>query len=153
LRRADLVLGLLFGVIGAAVIGLSLAIPSQGLEKSLGPGFFPMWLGGGFVVCGLFQVVGAIFSSKSTSKPVMWPPKDAALRIAGFLGLALFYVASQEILGFLLATLVSLVLMFRLLGARRWVELSTIAVVSSIVAFLVFKLWLGMSLPGGILGF
>ena len=65
----------------------------------------------------------------------------------------LVYALVLEPLGFLLATFGLLLFFFKALQRQRWLVAVGGAVATSLVSHLVFKVWLGVNLPGGLLKF
>jgi putative tricarboxylic transport membrane protein len=63
------------------------------------------------------------------------------------------YILSLEFLGYIIATVLFLGILFRLLGSRRLIRLSTVAIVTSIVLYVGFHIGLHVSLPQGLLPF
>lgn len=74
-----------------------------------------------------------------------------ALRVAGVVGLLLFYVAVLELLGFILATVIFLLGALLLAGARHPLALILVPTGVSVVLFYVFYELLRVSLPRGVI--
>jgi putative tricarboxylic transport membrane protein len=62
------------------------------------------------------------------------------------------YAWLLERLGFLLTTTLVLIFLFKAVEPQRWSVAIAGGVVSTLVAWAVFRLWLGAQLPSGILG-
>ncbi len=73
--------------------------------------------------------------------------------VAGTLVSLLIYALVLEWLGFLLATFALLLFFFRTLQRQSWLVVVTGSLATSLLSYLVFKTWLGVNLPGGLLGF
>ena len=66
---------------------------------------------------------------------------------------SVIYALVLEWLGFLLSTFGLLVFFFRTLQRQSWLVVVTGSLATSLLSYLVFKTWLGVNLPGGLLGF
>jgi hypothetical protein len=70
--------------------------------------------------------------------------------VAGTLASLLVYALVLERLGFLVATIGLLLFFFRVLQRQSWLVAVTGSVATSLAAYLVFRIWLGVNLPGGL---
>ncbi|HMH49529.1 MAG TPA: tripartite tricarboxylate transporter TctB family protein [Candidatus Acidoferrum sp.] len=136
--------------------GLFAVIQARGLRfgtvAAPGPGFFPLCLALALCVVGIGLVVGAWRAAPASGAPApsLRPRRFA---IAATLGSLLVYALVLEWLGFLLATFALLVFFFRVLQHQRWLVAVAGSLATSLVSYLVFKTWLGVNLPGGLLQF
>ena len=81
-----------------------------------------------------------------------WPTAAGGRRVVGLLGLLVLYVALLPALGFLLATALFALPLVRLLGPTSWPRAALTAVSIAVASHVVFKHWLGMPLPSGLIG-
>lgn len=111
-----------------------------------GPGFFPFWLAVAFTL-----VTAALFvlsfrsrqEVESVSEPVRWRP--LGLTFLSLLG----YALALEPLGFLLATFLLMLVLFRSVEPLGWPAAVGGSLATSLLAYALFKVWLQVQLPAG----
>ena len=122
-----------------------------GTVAAPGPGFFPQGLAIALCLAGIGLIVQAWRAATAgASTPT---PGLRRFEVVGSLASLLVYALVLEWLGFLLTTFALLVFFFRVLQRQRWLVVVTGSLATSILAYLVFKTWLGINLPGGLLRF
>jgi len=117
-----------------------------------GPGFFPFWIGIGFLLFGAYQMVLSYSSARRHADHVapIWSGSGRAL--GGWLGLAVAIALFRWIgfaLGFVLLTIFLLVVLDR----RPIVLAAGIGAGLALAFHLLFETALGVSLPAGPWGF
>ncbi|MBI4587672.1 MAG: tripartite tricarboxylate transporter TctB family protein [Candidatus Rokubacteria bacterium] len=143
-RRGEVIAGLVLGALGAAVcvraVGLHI-----GTGTSPGPGFFP-FLGGLAltVLAGLLAVRGwrGPGEARGTSG-LLWRP-------GALVGGLLVYTAVLDPAGFPLATAALVAVVLIVLDVRNWLVIAGVSVGLAAASYVVFKVWLGVDLPPGI---
>jgi Tripartite tricarboxylate transporter TctB family len=114
-----------------------------GSLRSPGPGFFPFW---GAVILGVFSLILLVRSLRIRERvgpaAIPWP---ALLLVLGSL---LGYLLFLETLGFVTVTFLFLLLLFRS-GKTGWIKSGGWAVITTTVAYVLFKFWLQVQLPRG----
>ncbi len=116
-----------------------------------GPGFLPFYaalLLGGLAVISLLQDVNSLSGPASA----LWGTMRWG-RLLIMLAALFLYVAVLEWFGFLLATFLLLLVLFRLLEAYRWTTVLMFAVATMAAAYGFFVVLLESRLPTGPLGF
>ena len=115
-----------------------------------GPGLFPLGLAVGFTLVCLILLVAALRA-----------PADAAAESGGAgeggirwkvlatLGVMLVYAFALEPLGFVAATCGLLCFFFRALEGMRWTVAVAASALTSVVTYVIFKVWLYVRLPPG----
>jgi hypothetical protein len=134
-----------------------------------GPTTFPYLLGLVFAACGAWllispkDLVDQIRKAKETAAPA--PAADAEpapgllARIAAewhllaMWAVIIVYLWFMPDIGFPLTTFVLLVVFFRLLGETRWLFILGLALASTVVIYVIFKMGLNVRLPLGVLEF
>ena len=114
--------GFMFFWVGLIMVGLSLSIFIKGMRKGEDA-----------------QGIRSMFSG------LRWPKVIYVL-----IALSL-YAYIFNFLGFILATVLLLIFLFKAIEPQRWSAAILGAMASSMVAYLVFQVWLGSQLPKGIL--
>jgi hypothetical protein len=146
-RRRDL---------GAAAVllafGLLALTQARGLRFGTvvapGPGFFPLCLAAALCLTSVGLLVHAL-----RAPPGATAPSTAGVRpfaVAGTLASLLVYALVLERLGFLLATFALLVFFFRGLQRQGWLVAVGGSLATALLTYVVFKIWLGVNLPGGL---
>jgi len=130
---------LLLSVFGVVYLLLGLRLEAPFAYDPLGPGTFPVFLGAALLVlCLLIS-----FCSTMTSFTMIGRVRKLVLAI-------LFYVLSFEVLGFMLATTISVYLVARLFSCS-WMQGLLTGLIMSICFYGLFHFVFGMPLPLGAL--
>jgi hypothetical protein len=130
----------------------SLRLPRGSLREP-GPGFLPLLVG--VILAGLstISLVQAQAGSSADGKSP-WAASKRWKKLLWVLFSLLAYALALETLGFLLATCLLLVFLFRFgMEPQRWSWAIAGSAIASLFCYAVFELWLRTQLPGGILGF
>ena len=149
MRRADVgsaLFLLLFGLAGAGE-ARRLALGTPGRP---GPGFFPFSLGIALALIGVALLVRAVWGGRIESayrlrageRPHRW--KVVATLAAMFL-----YAFVLEVLGFVLATALLVLFLFRAIEPQPWAVALGGSLLTALGAYVLFKRWLGVQLPAG----
>lgn len=136
------------GGLAAAYQGYNLEIGSL---SDPGSGFIFFWLG--VIIVGLSGIV--FFQAlrkphRARAPEALFNPPDLK-RILIIIAVLVVYAGTLEYLGFVISTLFVMLFLFKLMGPQSWRTAIIGALVSSISAYLVFDIWLGCTLPSGLL--
>ena len=150
MRRRDL---------GAAAVllafGLFALTQARGLRFGTvvapGPGFFPLRLAAALFLTSVGLLVQALRAAPGGAALLIGGGRRFA--VAGTLASLLVYALVLERLGFLLATFALLVFFFRALQRQSWLVVVGGSLATSLLTYLVFRIWLGVNLPGGLWSF
>jgi putative tricarboxylic transport membrane protein len=148
-RFHDALSGLLTLLFGIAVIAYARSFPVTP-GQPIGPGLFPMLIGGAMALCGV-----ALFASSVRSRITPWLQIDEWVRRprrvlngALVIGALVFYALAVDTLGFFLTALVFLTVLFLALEVpRRWI--APIAVGMTLGLHFAFYTLLRVPLPWG----
>jgi putative tricarboxylic transport membrane protein len=147
-RDADALSALPWLVLGAGVAwaGWDLEL---GLLRDPGSGFLLFWVG--IVTMGLALCVlgGALRAPAGPGVAALWTGTRWP-KVVGVLVALVAYAYALPWLGFLLTTTLLLVVLFKAVEPQRWSVAIGGAVASALVAWVVFRLWLGTQLPAGV---
>ena len=118
-----------------------------GTLNSPGPGFFPFW---GGVVLGLLSLV--LLATTLRTRPAIALSAFRSLRLLVVVVALLGYVVLLEPLGFVIVTVLFLLLLFRL-ERRGWAFSALSALAGTVASYALFQMWLKTQLPVGPFGF
>jgi Tripartite tricarboxylate transporter TctB family len=135
----------------AGVVALAISL-RLGLwrQNSPGEGLFPFIMSLAMVAFSVAGLARDWIAVQEAQHPVVGD-KRGLLRVAAYLGALVFYAGSLELLGFIVATTISVVFILR--RAERYSWLATLALTAGTVigCQVLFVLWLGAILPTGTL--
>ncbi|HEU4344198.1 MAG TPA: tripartite tricarboxylate transporter TctB family protein [Candidatus Binatia bacterium] len=138
--------GLIVAGLGVAACILARRLPAQ-TGFGLGPAFLPFWTGVVLSACGLWLCVRG-----APDPELSWPSSRGLTRAASALLLLLLYMLVFEPLGYLMSTAIFLVVGMLLLEPVRPSRVFVFGLVSAAFLFVLFRTWLRIPLPSGVLG-
>lgn len=152
MRKADRI----FGIV---CLGLSLWLILEGLRWDYtsgftpGPGFEPFWLGVILACLASFLIFDSFRrkASKDDNKKI-FPEKKALFRVALILIIFSGFAAIVEFFGFELTVFIFVVLILYFLESYTISKSVFYGVAFSATLFLIFKYWMQIELPHGLLG-
>ncbi len=136
------------------VLGVGFVVEAQKLKLGRisrpDPGFFPFWLGVAMIVAAAFFLirvlrrdVGSEGRPESLWRGLHWG--QALFSLFAMLGYALVLDRT----GYLLTTFILLFVLFRYVGSQSWRATILGSVATSVLTYLLFKVWLQVQLPAG----
>jgi putative tricarboxylic transport membrane protein len=146
MRKYDRIFGLLWFVLGSgmAIEGINLGLGKSNLP---GIGFVPLLVGSSLAVCGLTLMLLVTLKGEQCDDKIWegqnW--KNLVLSILSLFGYALL----MESLGFLITTFFFLFFLFKLTAPKKWLAPLLTSLLVAVSCYLVFSLWLNVSLPKG----
>lgn len=148
--RARLITALLFAILGILALIGSNNLAFGSLQK-IGPGFFPTIFGWLTII---LSIALSIFSYRSFKLGIEEHEKDEVepLHLNGaftFIGIFVLFVLCTYAFGFIIASFLSVGLAGYVLNLRKFPLLS-LAVLTTFAIWLIFDLWLGVTLPTSI---
>ena len=116
-----------------------------------GPGLFPLVLAVGFTLVCLILLVAALRAPADAAAAVSGGAGEGGIRwkVLATLGVMLAYAFALEPLGFVAATCGLLCFFFRALEGMRWTVAVAVSALTSVVTYVIFKVWLYVRLPPG----
>jgi hypothetical protein len=119
-----------------------------GTPNAPGAGFLPLTVGSGFVLAAIYMLI----SPGTRPENVLPPDKAGTIRIISTVVLLCVAIALLDRLGFLVvATLMMLGLLLVL--DRRPIRDVILAPSAAVMVYVIFKVWLHVPLPAGVLSF
>jgi putative tricarboxylic transport membrane protein len=152
MSKAETIVG--FGVlsIGALLLLGTIKMPYF-LEGVPGPGFLPLWLSLGLVATGGMLTIKGIWPGPLPKAEVIWPGWVAWRKNGILLSALAISFLLLDLLGFLVTTALFVAAVAFGLGTRSWRILASVPLMTAIVLYGVFAVWLRVPLPRGILAF
>jgi len=116
-----------------------------------GPGLFPLVLAVGFTLVCLILLVAALRAPAGAVSAESGGAGEGGVRwkVLATLGVMLAYAFALEPLGFVAATCGLLCFFFRALEGMRWTVAVAVSALTSVVTYVIFKVWLYVRLPPG----
>src|SRR5919108_3629645 len=118
-----------------------------------GPGFFPFYLALVFSIVSLALIVRSLqpAAGEQAAPQVSGKTLRPDRVVATLLGL-IVYAFALDWLGFLFATFLLMLFLFKAVDPLAWPAAIGGSLATSLVSYVVFKIWLQVSLPAGLLG-
>jgi hypothetical protein len=113
-----------------------------------GPGFLPFLAGITLAVLALLALIQTAFAKPSGDAGAGFKPGDL-IRIGTVTGVLFLYVLLWEVIGFLAATFVLLLFLFRCVEPLRWRTVFTASALTLAFTYILFSVLLGARLPTG----
>ena len=149
MRAGEILAGLFWLALaaGATYVGWALGL---GTLRDPGPGF--LLFGIGLIMVGLSAGVVAAAARAPAPSPGTPGPWAATRwpKVALVIAALLVYAWAFERLGFILSTILLMIFLFKAVEPQRWWVAVGGGVVTALLAYLVFGLWLRAQLPKGI---
>jgi putative tricarboxylic transport membrane protein len=150
--KGELLAAVVLTVFGSFVIYEARGLPYSS-EFGPGPGFFPLWIGIGVVVCSLVILGALTFRRAANAEETSKISKVEIARALGAWSAFVLAIAVLSLIGFDLSLgLLTAFLIFVLDRRSLWIALG-VALGLALGFHLVFTVALGVSLPVGPLGF
>jgi putative tricarboxylic transport membrane protein len=121
-------------------------------EVGPGPGFFPFWIGIGFLLFASFQMLSSLAYSRRPTQHSYQSWKDSGRALTGWIALA-FSIALFRWIGFALSFVLLTVFLLAVLDRRSALLAGGIGLGLALIFHLVFVIALGISLPKGPWGY
>ena len=136
--------------VGAILTGIPVTAAAWGFgvgsPKSPGAGFWPL-----LVVVAMAGLGSWLIVHPSREGVVAAAPESRWGRLWIALGTMVFYVAALDRLGFPLATVLLLLVQLRWVEGRPWRSSVGIAVLATLLSFVLFRVLLKVPLPAGVI--
>ena len=147
----DTISSLFWAAIGIGICGGGYELGLGNLHNP-GGGFMFFWVG--VIMIGLsFSILAQAVRQKAIAGEMTTAWAGTSLKkIVSVLAALFIYAYLLTPLGFIPATILLLLFLFKAVEPQRWPWAVLGAVVSTLVAYGVFQLWLKCQLPSGILG-
>ena len=116
-----------------------------------GPGFLFFWAGIALGVMSIVILIRAWSSKKAGETKEAIFGKQNTLKILLVLISVFLYAIFMETVGFILVTLLLFIFLLGVIEKKRWFFTVLVSVVVTVIAYLIFEIWLKSQLPRGFL--
>ncbi|MCD8090142.1 MAG: tripartite tricarboxylate transporter TctB family protein [Clostridiales bacterium] len=159
-KYGDIVVGIIFMVISAAMILMALQLPKSAIID-IGPEFMPLVIGGiTFALAAALTVISVIgLKGKLAALEGEEAPDCDYKRVISSFILMLIYVFVLQPVGFIISTLVYLFLQIMVLspadqrGKKQIIQVIIIDILFTVIVFFLFRYGFKIILPTGLLNF
>lgn len=120
------------------------------VRYSPGAGFLPFWLGVVLFIQSVFIFLGDIFATQNYQSNAL-PGKLSLGRVISVIGILFVCILLLKHLGFILSISISMSLLLAFCEKYRYIKAVSISIITTMILYGIFKIWLGVALPTGIL--
>lgn len=124
---------------------------SLGVFRKPGEGFLSFWAGAGVTLLSVVLLIRQYLRKSDVSEET--EPTTSYAKLFTVLLSLLVYVLSLEWVGFLISTFLWMAFLLRTIEPKKWWVSVLVSFLGSLIGWLIFKVWLGLQLPKGILPF
>lgn len=152
MNRRDQYSGLFWLIVAIFVCWESIQV-GIGTFRSPGPGFLPFWSGVALGTLSIFLIIASISKKKEVGEITdPWKGIDWSNVFLVLISLFIYAILLNR-LGYLIMTFGVMALLFSLKrGPRLWIH-GVSALITTMVTYFIFYVWLDVKLPKGIFGF
>jgi putative tricarboxylic transport membrane protein len=150
--RADRISGIFWLIFSALVIIESYRLGLGTLHQP-GPGFLFFWASIALGSMALVVLIRAWISQKAGEPKISIFGTQNTRKIILVLISLFLYAILMETLGFILVTLLLFIFLLGIIEKKKWWFTVFVSVVVTVIAYLIFEIWLKSQLPKGLLGF
>jgi putative tricarboxylic transport membrane protein len=147
MRKYDRIIGLIWFVLGCgmAIEGIHLGLGKSSLP---GIGFVPLLVGSSLGVCGLTLMLLVTLKGEQSDDKI-WKGQNWKNLFLSIVSLFI-YAFLMERLGFLITTFFFLFFLFKMTAPKKWLGPLLTSLLVAVSCYLIFSLWLNVSLPKGV---
>ena len=147
MKIAERIFILFMGVFAAVIIKECSKLPI-GSEYTIGPGFLPRFIAYAMLLISIMLLVKSFNKNKTDGKGKPFIVKAGFMRLISFFILLLLAVVSVDFVGMFIPLGIFMILIFKFVERYSWLSSVKVSVVSVIVFYFIFKVWLGVPIPG-----
>ncbi len=135
---------------GAAAEGVKLIATreAQAVFDVLGPGGYLAVVGCALIITGILRITHGSGNGGKLDMEAF--SKSMKTAMGGMIVVLALYILLIEIVGYLIASPIFFLLLFRILGITSWLRNLGLSIVCSILLYIIFVHWLAMVFPRGI---
>jgi hypothetical protein len=151
-REKDRISALFWVVVAIGICFGSVRLSLGGLHKP-GPGFFPFLVGSILGILSFLIFLQSFKALPGDEKRAFWSNPKRSLKMTYILIALILYALGMDYLGFFFSTLIFLGFLLKAIEPQRWSVVLSGSLLGTILFYGVFKYWLDIPFPTGILGF
>jgi putative tricarboxylic transport membrane protein len=153
MNRQDQVGSLVWLLLGAFIIIVSLSTLTVGTVLEPGPGLFPLGMGSLLSFLSLITLAKAFFEEcrEDKSLSALWSGLNWSKTVVT-LGALLAYLIVLNTAGFVVTTLLLLLLLLRVMERQGWIIVVGLSILGSVGSYLLFERLLQIPFPKGFWG-
>ena len=151
--RKEITSTLVLLLFGAGYLAYSTEYPMDTWNNP-GPRVFPLFAGGVLILLAFGHFIHSLRSRKREEQEEDAQPTKKPLRASRpsiLVGYFILYVLLIQWAGFFVPTVAFVMMSSRLMGARDWVRPLVLALGVAFFCYVLFEVWLKLSLPRGVL--
>lgn len=115
-----------------------------------GPGLLPRWLSGLMIILSVLYIIDCNRQAPISVKDLL-PQGEGQKKVLIFMGALIIFIVSISYLGFILSSVVMLLLLFKI--GYNWYSSLLFSIMTTLIVYGLFRKILSVPLPVGILGF
>ncbi len=155
MRKHEMTSSLVWMTVGVLFLAGAISL-GLGSTSEPGAGFFPFVMAASLIVFSLIHFVSSFAKGRpfdSRADESLWPKSDGIKRILLTIVFLLGFIFALNYLGFVLTTLIFMLLSLKYVEPQRWRTVFVIGCLATVLSYSIFQLWLRSNLPIGFLGF
>ena len=152
MSRADRISGI-FWLLFAILVCIESYRLGLGNLHQPGPGFLFFWTSIALGIMSLVVLIRAWVSKEAEESKQTIFGKQNVLKIILVLISVFLYAIFMETVGFILVTLLLFIFLLGIIEKKKWWYTIFVGVVVTVIAYLIFEVWLRSQLPRGLLDF
>ncbi len=150
--KPDVIVSMVWVIVGTAICVVS-AFLRLGSWRRPGPGLYPFLIGCAISLLSAVPLaVRLLRKTGGATTPEISSAPGGAKRILVLSSLLVVFTLALKPLGFLTSTFVFFVVLSKTVGNDNWTRSVLKGLVVSVLAHVVFRVWLRINLPPGIIG-
>lgn len=156
-RYQELIFGIIIAAFDIFYFIMTLRIPRKDASNVFDARFFPYLLCAVFTILAVFQILAGIRNLKQAGQSPKTEENEDTVTVLKALGSILVYILLMSRLGFIVSTILFLLVMFALLcpvnQKKNYFLYLVVAIVFTLFVYVIFRYVLKIILPQGILTF
>ncbi|OPL08689.1 MAG: hypothetical protein AVO33_09745 [delta proteobacterium ML8_F1] len=117
-------------------------------QHTIGPGFLPVVVGGALAVTCSALLIFSYIKQDTEQDKKKFISKEGQSRLLIFIVILMGALLLNGILGLIIPLTIFMILSYKMIENYTWWNSIKVAVVSNMIFYYIFKVWLGVPLPG-----
>jgi putative tricarboxylic transport membrane protein len=151
-RKKDRLSGLILACLAIGICIESVRL-DVGTLHTPGPGFFSFLSGAVLFLLSFIVFLRSLKGVSYEEEAPFWTSTRGASSALYTLILITLYTIGMNYIGFFISTFVFMAVFLKIIEPHRWLVALLVSLFSSLLAYGIFKVWLDVPLPSGIIGF